>query len=55
MKGKPGGPDDGRIITFVRGADKRVTGFTIDLGRIKGLSFAKCRYHERGRRGVRLK
>jgi hypothetical protein len=55
MKGKLTGPDDGRIITFVRDAGKWVTGFTIDLGRIKDLSFAKCRHHERGRRGVRLK
>ncbi len=34
-------PDDGRIITFVRDAKKRVTGFTIQLWRIKGMTFEK--------------
>src|SRR5262249_4306610 len=30
-------PDDNRIITFVRDDEKRVTAFTIDLWRVKGL------------------
>jgi CubicO group peptidase (beta-lactamase class C family) len=34
-------PDDGRIITFVRDGEKRVTGFTIQLWRIKGMTFEK--------------
>jgi hypothetical protein len=34
-------PDDGRIVTFVRDANKRVTGFVIDLWRIKGMRFKK--------------
>ncbi len=34
-------PDDGRIITFVRDGKKRVTGFTIRLWRIQGMTFEK--------------
>jgi hypothetical protein len=34
-------PDDGRIITFVRDGEKRVTGFTIQLWRIKEMTFEK--------------
>jgi hypothetical protein len=34
-------PDDGRIITFVRDGDKRITGLSIALWRIKGISFEK--------------
>jgi hypothetical protein len=32
-------PDDGRIITFVRDGEKRVTGLTIELWRVKGVPF----------------
>ncbi len=32
-------PDDGRIITFVRDGDKRVTGLTVELWRVKGVPF----------------
>jgi CubicO group peptidase (beta-lactamase class C family) len=34
-------PDDGRIITFVRDGEKRITGLTIELWRIKGVSLEK--------------
>jgi hypothetical protein len=34
-------PDDGRIITFVRDGKKSVTGFTIRLWSIKGMTFEK--------------
>jgi hypothetical protein len=33
--------DNGRIITFVRDGEKRITGFTIELWSIKGVSFEK--------------
>jgi hypothetical protein len=34
-------PDDGRVITFVRDGEKRVSGLNIDLWRVKGVPFAK--------------
>ncbi|HTU93282.1 MAG TPA: serine hydrolase [Gemmataceae bacterium] len=34
-------PDDGRIITFIRDGKKGVSGFTIQLWRIKGMTFEK--------------
>lgn len=34
-------PDDGRIITFVRDGEKRITGLTIELWSIKGMTFDK--------------
>jgi hypothetical protein len=34
-------PDDGRIITFVRDGNKRVTGLTVELWRVKGVPFDK--------------
>jgi hypothetical protein len=34
-------PDDGRIITFVRDGEKRVTGLTIELWRVKGVPLDK--------------
>jgi CubicO group peptidase (beta-lactamase class C family) len=34
-------PDDGRIITFVRDGEKRITGLTIELWSIKGMTFEK--------------
>jgi hypothetical protein len=34
-------PDEGRMIAFVRDGEKRVTGLTIDLWRVNGVSFEK--------------
>jgi CubicO group peptidase (beta-lactamase class C family) len=33
--------DDNRVITFVRGPGQKVTGFRIDLGRVRGLRFER--------------
>jgi CubicO group peptidase (beta-lactamase class C family) len=40
-------PDDGRIITFARDSEQRVTGFTIELWRIKGIPFERLREERR--------
>lgn len=32
-------PDEGRIITFIRNAEKRVVGLSVDLWSIKGMAF----------------
>ncbi len=40
--------DDGRIITFVRDGERRITGLTIALWRIKGISFEKLAEQSHG-------
>jgi CubicO group peptidase (beta-lactamase class C family) len=44
-------PDDGRIITFVRDGEKRVTGLTIDLWRVKGVPLTGWRTNRTERGG----
>jgi CubicO group peptidase (beta-lactamase class C family) len=44
---KPTRPDsfylDGLILTFTRGANRRVEGFSLDMGRVKGIAYSKDR------------